>query len=144
MDPQRRLRMSQALCGDTSILLGLRGVNRQADHERRANALLRLEGQAAAVLVHNHRASNGQTLSRAFAHFLCGEEGVEDLAANFRRDAPSRIPHPHYDLITFLACGHGDEALAIGAGHDVADGMRRVHDNVEEGLVELTNVANDR
>src|SRR5690349_20966599 len=76
-----------------------RAVDGQADVERRALADLGLEVQRAAVLIHHHAARDGEPLPRALAHFLGGEERIEDTRAHVHRDALAGIRDGDFHLV---------------------------------------------
>src|SRR5688572_12833269 len=88
----------------------LRSVDRQPDEERRALAHLGFEMQRAAVFIHHDRARDGQPLPRSLAHFLGGEERIEDARANVGRNALARVAYGDFHAVVDHACRDADLA----------------------------------
>src|SRR2546427_9873127 len=86
-------------------------LERQADDKRRAFAKLGLEGERPAMLLHNDRMSDSQTLSGSFADGFGREERVKDFSTNGFRDPCACIADSNLNPVSQSAGADRDRPL---------------------------------
>src|SRR6266702_4467627 len=114
--------------------------NRQSHDEMCADADSAVYVDAATVLLPNDGTCDRQSLSRAAADFLRREEWIEDLLDVLLRDTAAVIRDGNYYAVA--VAGRGDcDASRRGILAGLLDGMCSIHDEIEEYLVDLADVA---
>src|SRR5579863_897747 len=114
------------------------GGRREGDDEARAR-WLRAEGYLAAVLAH-YRLADGEAHTGALAGFLGGEERIEETFFVSGGDADAGVLEGDGDARAgggVFGIGGDAECAAAAGVHRV----ERVHDHVDEDLLELIGVA---
>src|SRR6185312_5661729 len=119
-------------------------IDRQPDQEGCTNARHRFECKAAAMFVHNHCPGNRQALPGASTDLLGAEEWIEDLALDGLGYSASRILHGDHNRSAILPGAHRNRSAAISPADRLLDGVCGVYQDVEKGLVEFADVADDQ
>jgi hypothetical protein len=85
--------------------------------------------------------ADGEAEADALADGLGGEEGVEDALDDVGGDAGARVADLDHDAVALLAGDHADAVIGHVA---LGDGLRGVHQEVEEHLAEARLVGHHR
>src|SRR5206468_5238680 len=83
----------------------------QSHEERCAFPNFRLEPDLAPMFFDNDRVGERKPLPCSLSHLLRGEERIENLALNRRRNSASRILHRDFDELPSIACAHRNPPL---------------------------------
>src|SRR3972149_11176952 len=95
-----------------------------------------------AMLIHNHRMRDGQSLSGPLPDLLRSEEGIKNPGPDILRDPRSGVAHPDLRPVPILACAHGDSSLPLRSiSYHIRNGMGRVDNHIQNHLVELSRQA---
>src|SRR3954465_6622526 len=95
------------------------------------------------MALHDHVARYGQSLTGAAAHFLGGEERIEDPRANAFGNAAAAVFDRNHHVAGFNAGFDPEFAAATVLAHQVGNGVRRIDHQIEHHLVDLAAVADD-
>src|ERR1700690_184082 len=113
------------------------------DRESRAPPKLGFKRQCPAMLLDN-RTRDSESQPRAAAHGLRREKWVEYSGLDLGRNSGSGVLNRDDNVIAFGPRSDDDLAAAVRPRNDIGDGMPRVDDKVEEHLVQLARMANNR
>src|SRR5450432_2432261 len=93
------------------------------------------------MLIHHHTVRQRKTLARALADFLGRKEWVEYLVANRHWYAGTGIGYGdlHFDAVNTSA--HAELAAIAAILDYIGDGMRRVHQQIQDHLIDLPQIA---
>src|SRR5260370_42426908 len=100
-----------------------------------------METRRASGVVHAEAACTGEALPSAFSAFLGREERVEDLVARRFGDAGAGVPNRDLDRLAVEPCAYRDLAESTGVIDYVRYRVRRIHQQVQDHLVDLAEIA---
>src|SRR5450631_3234155 len=112
-------------------------IDRQSNEKCSAYAALSLKVQRASMLVDDHAVCNCEPLPCAPADFLGREEWVEDLGSRRFGDAGAGIADRDFDLVAVEPRTHREFAESAGVFDDIRYRVRRIHQQVEDHLIDL-------
>lgn len=104
---------------------------------------LAFEGERPAVAVHHRGASDAQPLPSPAPHLFGSEEGLEDALANGPWNAAAVVLDIDAREGAFTGRPHPNSAPEVRAPHRVLDGLTGIDQQLEDGLVQLPEVAAD-
>lgn len=135
-------RLLASFCPRASVSRHTFGRSQWKSHEERC-ALANLTGKvdATSMLVHHDPTRDREPLAGPATHLLGGEERIENSIADFGRNPSTVVRYCHDDLAALDVAPNGYEAAATRVEPLRLDGVCRVDDEVEEYLIQLSEVA---
>src|SRR3954467_13022124 len=118
-------------------------LRRQTDKEGRPLANLRLEPNFAVVFFDHYGIGKGKSLASPFADLLGGEEWIEDFALNRCWNSSAGVMDGNFHRVALGPGAHRNLTL-FAFLHFFLNGVRRVHDQVENNLIDVSGIAHDR
>src|SRR5450631_202997 len=118
-----------------------RCIDGQPNKERCALTAFRLEAQCTAMLFYDDATCNCESLPGAYSHFFGREERVEYLVARRFWNSGAGIGNRDFHFITVEPGADRELAENTGIPHDIRYRMRCIHQQVENDLVYLTQIA---
>ncbi len=106
--------------------------------------LLRFESERSAVPFDNNRTRHGQALPGAFSDYFGGKKRVKDFVLHFFWNSAAGVGDRNFDIVSIEPGRNPDEALLARSLYDVTDCMRSVDQEIEEDLIDVPEIANNR
>src|SRR5215467_3616295 len=119
------------------------GFERQANEKGSAPTRLGFEPDLAAVFLDNYGVRYGQPLPASLANVFGGEEWVEDARPDVGRNAATGILDGDFGPGVDPSAAYGDFAFPAVVC-DFRDGVSRIHQQIENDLVELAGEARNQ
>src|ERR1051326_3275660 len=109
---------------------------RQPNDKGCSLAGLRFKGNGATVLVHDHRMRNRDTLARSFAYALRRKKWIKHPPARGFGNPRAGVANANFRPVTLTLRADGDCAFgSTSIARNIADRVRRIDDDVQNGLV---------
>src|SRR5215472_3931695 len=116
----------------------------QLNHKCGPAARLGFEPECALMPLHDDRVRNGQALTGSFTDRFGSEERIEYLGSNRLRNARTAIPDTNFDECVSGRGADLDGTFLGGILDLVGDGVSRIHDQVEDHLIEFAGDTRNR